>query len=74
MKLNNIEQSIYNIKFVEAVKTLSPGTYFIKDFFGPDPSVPRISGKSTRMLLVAYIQMFLLLTSVQVRDMLFHKI
>ncbi len=45
MKLNNDEQSTYNTKFVEAVKILTPGTYFIKDFFGSDPSVPRIAKK-----------------------------
>ena len=45
MVLNNIEQSTYNTKFVVAVKTLNTGTYFIKDFFGSDPSVPRIARK-----------------------------
>jgi hypothetical protein len=43
--LNYDEQSTYNTKFVVAVKTLNPGTYFIKDFFGSDPSVPRIAKK-----------------------------
>lgn len=45
MVLNKNEQSIYNSKFIVALKTLPPGTYFIKDFFGSDPSVPRISRK-----------------------------
>lgn len=45
MILNKDEQSIYNIKFIIALKTLPPGTYFVKDFFGSDPSVPRIARK-----------------------------
>lgn len=45
MVLNKDEQSIYNSKFIVALKTMPPGTYFIKEFFGSDPSVPRIARK-----------------------------
>jgi len=45
MVLNKDEQSIYNSKFIVALKTMPPGIYFIKDFFGLDPSVPRIARK-----------------------------
>lgn len=45
MKLNFKEQLTYNTKFVAVVRTLKPGIYFIADFFGSDPSVPRIAVK-----------------------------
>ena len=45
MILNKDEQSIYNSKFIIPLKTLPSGTYFVRDFFGSDPSVPRIARK-----------------------------
>jgi len=43
--LNSDELREYNNKVVNVIPTLPPGTYFIKDFFGSDPSVPRIARK-----------------------------
>lgn len=45
MNLTIKEQKLYNTKFVKAIPILIPGTYYIKDFFDPGPSVPRIARK-----------------------------
>jgi hypothetical protein len=45
MKLNHRESVIYNKNFKDAIKTLPPGVYYIKDFFENSPSVPRIARK-----------------------------
>lgn len=43
--LTTDEERIYNRKFVATLPYMLPGTYRIKDFFGSDPSVPRIARK-----------------------------
>lgn len=37
------EKALYNDKFLQKVPNLSPGVYFIRDFFGNSASVPRIA-------------------------------
>lgn len=43
--LTNDEQATYTLKFIVPLKTLPPGLYYIKSFFGSSPSVPRIARK-----------------------------
>ena len=44
-KLNNIEQITYDQKICSKIQDLPPGKYYISEFFGEDPSVPRIAKK-----------------------------
>lgn len=39
------EKLVYQTKFVSKLPNMLPGIYCIKDFFGTDPSVPRIARK-----------------------------
>lgn len=39
------EDRVYQKRFVVTLPNMLPGTYSIKDFFAPDPSVPRIARK-----------------------------
>lgn len=41
--LTSDEETVYNEQFVERVPSLEPGLYYIRDFFGDKPSVPRIA-------------------------------
>lgn len=43
--LSKAEADVYDDKFVKAAPNLTPGVYQIRDFFGTDPSVPRIARK-----------------------------
>lgn len=37
------EKALYNDKFLQKMPNLLPGVYYVRDFFGNQPSVPRIA-------------------------------
>lgn len=43
MKLNSNEQVSYKKNFLDVIPTLPTGKYHIADFFGTEPSVPRVA-------------------------------
>lgn len=45
MTLNNKERDSYQKNFLKRIPNLPAGIYQISDFFGTEPSVPRISRK-----------------------------
>lgn len=42
ISLTSEEQVVYN-RIIQRAPNLSPGVYYIRDFFKKDPSVPRIA-------------------------------
>ena len=43
ISLTSEEQVVYNNRFIQRAPNLSPGVYYIRDFFLKDPSIPRIA-------------------------------
>lgn len=37
------EKALYNEKFLQEIPKLKPGVYYVRDFFGDQPSVARIA-------------------------------